>query len=139
MKSTDPILLVDDDCVDVMTVKRAFKELKVTNPLMIAHNGEEALQFLNDITKPLPKLILLDLNMPRMNGIELMQHIKYDSHLRSIPIVALTTSKEQHDLWESYNLSVAGYVVKPMDFCEFVFALKTVCEYWFLCEYPEII
>ena len=97
MKSNDPILLVDDDRVDIMTVKRAFRELKVTNPVHIANNGEEALAFLSDRTNALPKLVLLDLNMPRMNGIEFMQHIKNDPRLRSIPIVALTTSREQID------------------------------------------
>jgi CheY-like chemotaxis protein len=135
MKPADLILLVDDDLVDVMTVKRAFRELNGTNPLHITGNGEEALSFLNNTNQTLPKLILVDLNMPRMNGIELIQYIKNDQRLCSIPIVVLTTSQEPQDIRKSYNLSVAGYIVKSIKFTDFVSALKTVYEYWLLCEY----
>ena len=108
MRSTEPILLVEDDRVDAMTVKRALKELHVTNRLDIAENGEEALAFLRDPNNEKPGIILLDLNMPRMNGIEFLEVVKRDDRLRSIPVIVLTTSREEQDKVDSFNLGVAG-------------------------------
>ena len=138
-----PILLVEDDDVDVETVKRAFKKNKFTNPLYVTHNGEEAIKFLkhegeyNDPEKcPRPSVILLDLNMPVMNGIEFLKAIKHDEKYKTIPVVVLTTSKEENDRVESYELSVAGYIIKPVEFQKFVEVVKTIKVYWSLCELP---
>src|SRR4030065_440531 len=107
------IMLVEDDQVDAMTVRRALKELHVMNPLQHVENGEEALNFLRNPANPRPCLILLDLNMPIMGGIEFLQIAKHDESLKGIPVVVLTTSEEQEDKVESFQLGVAGYMRKP--------------------------
>lgn len=137
MKGVKPILLVEDDKVDAMTIKRALKEIKVTNRLDIAGNGEEALEFLRNDKNEKPGIILLDLNMPKMNGIEFLKEVKQDDILKSIPVVVLTTSKEEQDRVESFKLSVAGYMIKPVDYLKFVEVMKTINMYWTLSELPE--
>jgi len=134
MTSTSPLLLVEDDLVDVMTVKRALRDLNVTNPLRVAHNGEEALAQLRLPGATPPGLILLDLNMPRMNGIEFLREIKRDGQLCRVPVVVLTTSKEEQDRVSSFSLSVAGYMVKPVDYRQFVEVIRTIQLYWTLSE-----
>lgn len=137
MKITDkPILLVEDDQVDVMTVKRALKELKVGNPVVNPENGEEALQYLREPHSEKPCIILLDLNMPVMNGIEFLQLMKHDSQLRRIPVVVLTTSEEQQDKINSFDLGVAGYMSKPVDYRRFVEVMRTIDAYWTISEVP---
>ena len=91
MRGNKPVILVEDDRVDQMTVRRAFRDLKITNPLIIAANGEEALVYLRDAVNPRPCLILLDLNMPRMNGLEFLAIAKKDEQLKMLPVVVLTT------------------------------------------------
>jgi len=93
MRGTKPVLLLEDDRVDVLSVSRAFKELKIANPLQVVGNGEEGLRYLHDENNPRPCLILLDLNMPRMNGLEFLKVIKNDEELKKIPVVVLTNSK----------------------------------------------
>ena len=137
MKNAKPILLVEDDKVDSMTIKRALREIKVTNRLDIASNGEEALEFLRDGKNEKPGIILLDLNMPKMNGIEFLRIMKQDDVLKAIPVVVLTTSKEDQDRVESFKLSVAGYMIKPVDYLQFVEVMKTINLYWTLSELPE--
>jgi CheY-like chemotaxis protein len=129
-----PILLVEDDQVDAMTVKRALKEIHVTNPMVQAQHGEAALDYLGDTSKPRPCLILLDLNMPIMNGIEFLQVIKQHPEWRRIPVVVLTTSHEEEDKIASFDLSVAGYMAKPVDYQKFVEAIRTIDAYWTLSE-----
>jgi len=136
MRTSRPILLVEDDSVDAMTVKRALKELKVTNPLVHQLNGEEALNYLRDENTHKPCVILLDLNMPRMNGIEFLKIAKKDAEFRQIPVIVLTTSKDEQDKVESFQLSVAGYIIKPTDYKKFVEAMRTVDLYWTLSELP---
>jgi CheY-like chemotaxis protein len=136
MKSDKPILLVEDDRVDAMTVQRALKDLKVMNRLDIAGDGEEALAFLRDPANERPCLILLDLNMPRMNGIEFLEVIKQDEVLKRIPVVVLTTSAEEQDKLDSFSLGVAGYMVKPVDYGQFVEVVRTIDLYWTLSELP---
>lgn len=135
------LLLIDDDEVDVMTVKRAFKKNNITNPLYIANNGLEALAMLRG--KELPKLltgqrrlILLDLNMPKMSGIEFLRELRADPELKSMPVIVLTTSNEDQDKVEAYNLNVAGYIIKPVTFVRFVEAVATLNKYWTLSEMP---
>jgi CheY-like chemotaxis protein len=137
MRDPRPILLVEDDTVDAMTVKRAFNDLHITNELAVVGNGEEALQYLRDPLNDKPSIILLDLNMPRMNGIEFLNIAKQDSHLRRIPVVVLTTSKEEQDMVDSFNLGVAGYIIKPVDYLRFVEVVRTVDLYWTLSEIPQ--
>jgi CheY-like chemotaxis protein len=138
MKITDkPILLVEDDHVDVMTVKRALKEIKVTNPLVTQENGEEALKYLRDQNNARPCIILLDLNMPIMNGIEFLQVVKQDERLKRIPVVVLTTSEEQQDKMKSFDLGVAGYMAKPVDYRQFVEVMRTLDAYWTISEVPQ--
>ncbi|MHB1091884.1 response regulator [Thiobacillus sp.] len=138
MKSTcKAILLVEDDEVDAMTVRRALKELHVGNPLVRAENGEEALAYLRKPGEAMPCLILLDLNMPVMGGIEFLQLVKYDAALRRIPVVVLTTSDEQQDKVASFDLGVAGYIRKPVDYKQFVEAVRAIDAYWTLSELPQ--
>jgi CheY-like chemotaxis protein len=136
MKGNRPILLVEDDKVDAMTVKRALKELKVKNRLVITHNGEEGLAYLRDPRNARPCVVLLDLRMPRMGGIEFLQIVKNDKILKTIPTVVMTTSDEEQDVVNSYSLGVAGYIIKPVDYSRFVEAIRTVDLYWSLSELP---
>jgi CheY-like chemotaxis protein len=137
MKTKRTILLLEDDRVDAMTVKRALGELGVSNPLEVRGNGEEGLEYLRDEASSPPCIILLDLNMPRMNGIEFLQTVKRDEKLRRIPVVILTTSQAEQDKVASFDLSVAGYIVKPVDYIQFVEAVRTVDLYWTLSELPD--
>ncbi|PSB29508.1 two-component system response regulator [filamentous cyanobacterium Phorm 46] len=136
------ILLVEDDEVDVMNVQRAFKKSNILNPLYMAANGLEALAVLrqeNQIEPAMPqsrRLILLDLNMPKMNGIEFLRELRQDESLRSIPVIVLTTSNEDRDKVEAYNLNVAGYILKPVTFSNFVEVMSTLNRYWMLSEIP---
>ncbi|MBW3534046.1 MAG: response regulator, partial [Gemmatimonadetes bacterium] len=109
------ILLVEDDQVDVMNVQRAFKKSRITNPLWVAENGIEALENLRGGKIPLHRLlVLLDLNMPKMNGIEFLRELRPDHELVSTAVVVLTTSNDDRDRVEAYNLNVAGYILKPV-------------------------
>jgi CheY-like chemotaxis protein len=130
------ILLVEDDVVDVMSVKRALRDLAVPNPLEVVGNGEEALACLRKPEHALPGIILLDLNMPRMNGIDFLKILKKDERLRRIPVIVLTTSKEEKDRLESFNLGVAGYMVKPVEYAGFVEVVRTIQRYWTASEMP---
>ncbi len=136
------ILLVEDDEVDVMNVQRAFKKSNIVNPLYMAANGLEALDILRGKGKIEPampqarRLILLDLNMPKMNGIEFLRELRMDESLRSIPVIVLTTSNEDRDKVEAYNLNVAGYILKPVTFSNFVEVMATLNRYWMLSEIP---
>ncbi|GAB1543267.1 response regulator [Scytonema sp. NUACC21] len=136
------ILLVEDDEVDVMNVKRAFKKVNINNPLYIATNGIEGLSMLrgNDGAQPeVPyerRLILLDLNMPKMGGIEFLQELRSDPQLKATPVVVMTTSNQDKDRVEAYNLNVAGYILKPVTFGNFIELMATLNKYWTLCEMP---
>ena len=131
------ILLVEDDEVDVMNVRRAFERNNVTNPLYVAGNGLEALSILRDGTVPRERrLILLDLNMPKMNGIEFLQALRADPDLASTPVVILTTSNDDQDKIDAYNLNVAGYLLKPVTFSNFCERMSALNKYWTLVEMP---
>ena len=137
MRTADqPILLVEDDQVDVMTVNRAMKEIRVTNPVVNQENGEEALKYLRDPANARPCIILLDLNMPIMNGIEFLKVVKQDALLKRIPVIVLTTSEEQPDKIRSFDLGVAGYMAKPVDYRQFVEVMRTLDAYWTISEVP---
>lgn len=131
------ILIVEDDEVDVMNVKRAFEKNKITNPLFIAGNGSEALDLLRGGTVPKERrIVLLDLNMPKMNGIEFLHEIRKDPELRATPVVVLTTSNDEKDKIEAYNLNVAGYLLKPVTFTNFCEIMAALNKYWTLVEMP---
>lgn len=137
MRTKRPILLVEDDQVDAMAVKRAFKEIHVTNRLDTMKNGESALSYLEDAKREKPCIILLDLHMPRMNGIEFLKALKENEELKKIPVVVLTTSKEDQDKLDSFSLGVAGYMIKPVEFDKFIDVIKAIDLYWTLSELPE--
>lgn len=133
------ILLVEDDEVDIRNVERAFKKNNISNPLHIARNGLEALNMLkgnNGVEKldPTPKVILLDLNMPKMGGLEFLQTIRKDPDLKTTSVFVMTTSDEESDKFAAYNLNVAGYILKPLSFERFVKAVSILNHYWTLCE-----
>ena len=137
MNSKKPILLVEDDKVDAMTVKRSLRDIHVTNRLLLAGNGEDALQYLREPNIDRPCIILLDLNMPKMNGLEFLQVLKQDAILKKIPVIVLTTSKNEQDKLESFRLGVAGYMIKPVDYQQFVEVVRTINLYWTLSEMPD--
>jgi CheY-like chemotaxis protein len=131
------ILLVEDDQVDVMNVKRAFDKNRITNPLYVASNGIEALHMLRSgAVPPDRRLILLDLNMPKMSGIEFLRELRADSALSLTPVVVLTTSNDERDKVDAYNLNVAGYLLKPVTFINFVEVMAALNKYWALVELP---
>lgn len=131
------ILLVEDDDVDVMNVRRAFAKHHIANPLFIARDGVEALEKLRDSEVPKGRrLVLLDLNMPRMNGIEFLRELRNDPELAPTPVVVLTTSNDDQDKVEAYHLNVAGYLLKPVTFTNFCDVMVTLNKYWSLVEMP---
>jgi len=136
MKKLKPIMFIEDDDIDAMTIKRAFTDLKVKNELIHKLNGEEAMEYLINDDNKKPCVILLDLNMPRMNGIEFLKRAKMDEELQRIPIIVLTTSREESDIVASFKMSAAGYVIKPVDYAKFVEAIRTLDLYWTLSELP---
>ncbi|MDQ6718829.1 MAG: response regulator [Gemmatimonadota bacterium] len=131
------ILLVEDVEVDIMNVKRAFQKNKIANPLFVANNGLDALAMLRGGEIPQERrIILLDLNMPRMNGIEFLRELRKDPKLNLAPVVVLTTSNDEKDKIEAYNLNVAGYLLKPVTFSNFCEVMAALNKYWTLVEMP---
>ncbi len=136
MRNSKPILLVEDDSVDVMTVKRALKDLEVASELVSTGDGEEALAYLKEEENPKPSVILLDLNMPKMNGTEFLKIVKADERLKKIPVIVLTTSNSEQDIAKSFELGAAGYMVKSVDYKKFMEIIKTIDSYWTLSKLP---
>lgn len=137
MKGKKPILLVEDDEVDVLTVQRALRDLKVANPLRVAGNGEEALSILRNPEEKMPAIVLLDLNMPRMNGLEFLRVARKEGCVRGIPVAVLTTSRQDRDVIQGFDLAVAGYMVKSVDYRKFGEVMKAIDLYWTLSELPR--
>lgn len=134
MKVNKSILLLEDDAVDIMILKRAFKKLEIENQLEICNNGEEGLTWLQDHKDSLPGLIILDLNMPKMNGLEFLEQIKESSLYRKIPVIVLTTSKAHEDRTKAFDKSIAGYMVKPVDYNDFINIVDQIKNYWRISE-----
>jgi CheY-like chemotaxis protein len=136
------LILVEDDEVDVMNVQRALRKNNIQPSLHIAANGLEALDLLRQGSLGKPEnlahncLIWLDLNMPKMGGLEFLKILRADTHLKRIPVIILTTSDQEQDRIEAYNLNVAGYILKPITFSKFVDVVATLNNYWTLCELP---
>ncbi len=137
------LLLVEDDPQDLAMTLRALKKANLANHIHVARDGAEALQFIfcqgphaaRKIQAP-PKLILLDLKLPKVDGREVLERIKSDPRTRTIPVVVLTSSKEQNDIFESYNLGVNSYIVKPVNFEGFLAAVQNLGMYWLLLNQP---
>lgn len=138
MNAHEALLLVEDDQIDAMTARRALRHLGVPNPVCHVTDGERALAFLRDPVNPRPGLILLDLNMPRMNGAEFLAIIKADERWRFIPVVVLTTSSEQRDRFAAFQQSVAGYMIKPVEYPAFLETMRMIRDYWGRSEAPPL-
>ena len=132
------ILLAEDDPGDQELTRRALEQSRIRNELHIVEDGEEALNYLqrrgeyeDPESSPKPDLMLLDLNMPKMDGKQLLEQMRADPNLRRIPVVALTTSKQENDIIRTYDLGANSYIVKPVDMDQFVNAIKVLKDYWF--------
>lgn len=131
------LLLVDDDEVDVLNVRRALERGRITNEVWVAGDGIEGLAMLRGNEMPRERrIVLLDINMPRMNGIEMLRELRADAELQVTPVVMLTTSNDDRDRIESYRLNVAGYLLKPVTFVSFVETMTALNRYWTLVELP---
>lgn len=136
------ILLIEDNEADIDLTKEAIKEFKILNNLHVVKNGEDALKFIYKegeySQKPRPDLILLDLNLPKVNGLEVLEDMKKHEDLRSIPVVVLTTSSAEEDIVKSYKLQASCYIKKPLDLNEFFKVVKTFGNFWFsIVKYPN--
>jgi len=138
------VLMAEDDEHDILATKRAWRKNHISNPLFIVHDGEECLDFLYRRGKykdraltPHPGILLLDINMPKMDGLSVLKYIRSDGHLRHLPVVILTTSKNEEDRLKSYNLGANAYIVKPVGFENFSNAVRTIHLFWELVELPE--
>ena len=127
-KSAITILVADDDLEDCQMIREAFEESLLKNPIQFVHNGEELMNYLN--SNPTPGLILLDLNMPKMDGQEALRRIKGDPKLRQIPVIVLTTSQAEEDIFKTYSLGVNSFITKPVSFSRLVQVMKELGHYW---------
>jgi len=137
------ILLVEDNPNDVELTMRAFKKNNLTNRVHVVRDGAEALEYVfcngtyaNRKVENAPKVILLDLKLPKVDGLEVLRRIKSDQHTRTIPVVVLTSSREERDIVESYRLGVNSYIVKPVDFEQFIESVRQLGLYWVLLNQP---
>ena len=132
------IMLIEDDMIEVMKLNRATSSLQLSHKIIEANNGEEALKALEQKDN-LPDIILLDLNMPKINGIEFLKILKTDERLKYIPTIILTTSNNQRDLLECYKIGVAGYILKPLKYEEYVFKIEKLLSYWSINELIKVL
>lgn len=137
MKKKANILLVDDDQVDIAKIKRALQTIDLAYTLHITNDGVEALKFLRDSDTPRPNIILLDLNMPKMSGLEFLETLRAEPQLRAIPVVVLTSSDEPDDKKKAFASHVAGYLMKPVDEERFVEMIQTFSHYWIMNQLPQ--
>jgi CheY-like chemotaxis protein len=133
------ILLVEDNLQDIEITRRAFAKGRVRNDLIVVRDGEEAIEYLfrrgkyqDPASSPRPGMILLDLNLPKLGGLEVLQQIKNDESLKTIPVIVLTVSQREQDIVRSYNLGVNTYIQKPVEFENFMHVVNTVHDYWIL-------
>ncbi|MGB5943616.1 MAG: response regulator [Leeuwenhoekiella sp.] len=127
------ILLIEDDTIEIMKLRRTVSKLELKHTIVEAKNGEQALEILNQ-NHNIPDIILLDLNMPRMSGIEFLKILKADPKLQYLPTIILTTSENRVDLLECYKVGIAGYVIKPLKYADYEAKLGSVLNYWNLNE-----
>lgn len=138
MGNAAEILLVEDNPNDAELAIRALKKNNLANNLVHLEDGQEALDYLYDEKNEMPKLILMDVKMPRVDGIEVLRKLKSDEKRRIIPVVMLTSSKEDKDIIEAYNLGVNAYIVKPVDFDQFVKAVTQLGFFWMILNQPPM-
>ncbi len=137
------VLMAEDDEHDVAATQRAWKRHRISNPLYIVNDGEECLDFLHQRgrysepgTAPRPGIVLLDIRMPKMDGLTVLKHIREDGQLRRLPVIILTTSRAEEDRIRSYDLGVNAYIVKPVGFDNFSDAVRTINLFWQLVDLP---
>ncbi len=135
MISPRPILLVEDNPDDEMLTMRALRRSKITNPIQVARDGEQALEAILT-AEPLPSVVLLDLKLPKIDGLEVLQRIRAHERTKLLPVVVLTSSSEERDIIESYSLGANSYVRKPVDFDQFSQAVAQLGLYWVLINEP---
>lgn len=123
------ILLIEDDTIEVMKFNRVLSTLALNHKIIEANNGEKALEILK-VKDIIPDIIILDLNMPKINGIEFLKILKQDEYLRYIPAIILTTSNNHRDVLECYKIGIAGYVLKPLKYEDYVDRIRKTLEYW---------
>ncbi|HEY0865969.1 MAG TPA: response regulator [Fimbriimonas sp.] len=126
------ILLVEDNADDEQLTLRAMRQSEIPNIIRVARDGAEALEFLFSDTHKLPDLVLLDLKLPKVSGLEVLQRIRHEDKTKALPVVILTSSDEERDIVESYNLGANSYIRKPVDFDEFIDAVRQLGLYWLL-------
>lgn len=127
------IMLIEDDSIEIMKFKRTLSSLELKHSVLEANNGEEAFKLLEQ-KENLPDIILLDLNMPRLNGIEFLSILKQDEILKYIPAIILTTSSNENDLLKCFSIGVSGYILKPLKYEDYVTKIGSVLQYWSLNE-----
>jgi len=137
MKDGRSILLLEDDEIDVAAIKRALKELNIKNPLVVCENGDKGLEWLRANLHTPPAVILTDIDMPVMNGMEFLDKIKRDPDLQKLPVVILSTFREEQDRAKAFKLGVAGYMIKPIDASKYRSILKIIADYWQSSELPS--
>jgi CheY-like chemotaxis protein len=123
------ILLIEDDTIEIMKFNRVLKKLGMNHRVIEANNGEDALEILK-VKEAIPDIIILDLNMPKVSGLEFLQILKADDYLKYIPAIILTTSNNHTDVLECYKIGIAGYVLKPLKFDDYVDRIKRLLDYW---------
>ena len=131
------VLLIEDDMIEVMKLNRTVSKLELPHKIIEANNGEEALKILQNKDE-LPDIILLDLNMPKLNGIEFLNILKNDEILKYIPTIILTTSNNQRDLLECYKIGIAGYVLKPLKYEDYMSKIEKLLGYWSINELKQL-
>ncbi len=123
------ILFVEDDAIEVMMFNRVIQKIGINHRLIEANNGENALEILN-AKEIIPDIILLDLNMPKLNGVDFLRILKNDEHLKHIPTIVFTTSNNYRDISECYNIGIAGYIIKPLKYDDYLVLVKKTLDYW---------
>ena len=136
------LLHIDDDNIDRMVVQRVLKKIPSISTHLQAPNGEDALDMLRGANgktiNPFPNVILLDINMPKMNGIEFLKELRADDNLKHLPVFILTTSNDENDRMKAYQYNVAGYILKPLDLSIYDSTFRTIADFWLLCELPNL-
>jgi len=137
VRNAKPILLVEDDEVDAITTRKALSEINVANELIHKYDGKEALEYLRNEGNARPCIILLDLDMPQMDGFEFLSAVKSEDSLKKIPLVILAASDEDENVTKAFESAAAGYILKTVDYGQFVEMMRTVNDYWTLSRLPN--